>query len=86
MSDNPVRPAYVIRTVYWGRYYDIYGEDWVDMESTVYRDCLGEAIKYAKDQCIDPKTIQATVLSTFNYEVMYRGEPNGQHNNNNSGE
>ena len=75
MADNPVRPAYVIKTLYWGRYYDMYGEDWVDMESTVYRESLGEAIKYAEEQCQQLRTIEATVLSTFNYELMYRAEP-----------
>jgi hypothetical protein len=75
MSDNPVRPAYVIKTLYWGRYQDMYGEDWIDMESTIYRDNLRDAIVYAQDQCKQLRTIEATVLSTFNNELMYREEP-----------
>jgi hypothetical protein len=74
MSNNPVRPAYVIRTLYWGRYHDMYGDDWVDMESTVYRDSLCEAINYAREQSTDNKTIESVVMSTFNNEVMYRTE------------
>ena len=71
---NPVRPSYVIKTLYWGRYHDMYGDDWVDMESTVYRDSLHEAIDYAKEQSTDNKTIESVVMSTFNNEVMYRTE------------
>jgi len=67
--DRVVRPAYVIRTVHWGRSYD--GDDWIDIESEAHKESLGEAINYANEQCMLPKTIQSNVYSTFNMELMY---------------
>jgi hypothetical protein len=67
--DRPVRPAYVIRTLFWARSHD--GDDWIDIEEEAFRESLGEAISYATEQCSLPKTIQSKVYSTFNNELMF---------------
>ena len=64
---------YVIKTLYWGRYYDMYGEEIVDMEYQHFTDDLNEAITYADDQCKVPKTIQSTVFETSDYSIVYEG-------------
>lgn len=70
-----VRPAYKIKTIYWGRYPDMYGDDWVDLESIHYAESLSEAITYANDQMTSPKTITSTVYSNFNDDLMYTASP-----------
>jgi hypothetical protein len=62
---------YCIKTLYWGRYHDMYGDDWIDQEYQHFTDDLNEAIAYADDQCKVPKTIQSTVFCTNNYDQVY---------------
>jgi hypothetical protein len=64
---------YCIKTIYWGRYHEMYGDDWVDQEYQHFTDDLNEAITYADDQCKVPKTIQSTVFETSDYEIVYEG-------------
>ena len=66
-----IRPAYKIKTIYWGRYHDMYGEEWVDLEDIHYKDSLSEAITYANDQLHLPRTITSSVYSNFNNELMH---------------
>lgn len=70
-----VRPAYKIKTIYWGRYSQMYGDDWVDLEAIHYAESLSEAITYANDQMTLPKTITSAVYSNFNNELMYTALP-----------
>ena len=64
---------YVIKTLYWGRYYDMYGEEIVDMEHQHFTDDLNEAITYCNDQCSVLTTIQSTVFETSDYSIVYEG-------------
>lgn len=66
---------YCIKTIYWGRYHDMYGDDWVDMEYQHFTDDLTEAITYCNDQASLPKTIQSAVFETSAYEVVHEGVP-----------
>jgi hypothetical protein len=75
MTDRPVRSAYIIKTLHWGRVPSMYGDDWVDVESIDYKESLSEAITYANDQCKVPKTIESKVYSNFSYELMYTALP-----------
>lgn len=68
-------PSFYVKTLYWGRYYDMYGEEWIDMESTVYHNTFEEAVNYAKEQCNQLKTIECSVYSCMNNELLYRQEP-----------
>ena len=70
-----VRPAYKIKTIYWGRYSQMYGDDWVDLEAIHYAESLSEAITYANDQMALPKTITSAVYSNFNNDLMYTALP-----------
>ena len=71
---RPVRSAYIIKTLHWGRYHDMYGEEWVDIESIAHKESLSEAITYANDQCKLPKTIESKVFSNISHELMYKVE------------
>lgn len=66
---------YVIKTLYWGRYYDMYGEEIVDMEHQHFTDSLDEAIDYAVEQCISTETIHSTVYDTTNSEQLFFCQP-----------
>ena len=66
---------YVIKTLYWGRYYDMYGEEIVDMEHQHFTDTLEEAIDYATEQCIVPKTIHSTVYDTTSHDQLFFCQP-----------
>ena len=77
-NDKPVRSAYVIKTLYWGRYHDMYGDDWVDLESIAHKDSLCEAIAYAKEQCKQLRTIESKVFSNIAHEIMYKTEGKDQ--------
>ena len=68
-------PSFYVKTLYWGRYADMYGEEWIDMESTVYYYTFEDAVNYAKEQCTQLKTIECTVYSSMNNELLYRQEP-----------
>jgi len=67
---------YCIKTLHWGRYHDMYGDEWVDIENQHFVDDLREAMTYADDQCKIPKTISSTVFCTENYEEVYIGITN----------
>ena len=71
---RPVRPAYIIKTLHWGRYPSMYGEEWVDIESIAHKESLSEAIAYANEQSKLLKTIESKVFSNITRELMYSVE------------
>ena len=75
---RPVRSAYVIKTLHWGRYPSMYGEEWVDIESIAHKDSLCEAIAYAKEQSKLLRTIESKVFSNISHELMYKVEGKDQ--------
>jgi len=75
---QPVRSAYIIKTLHWGRYPAMYGEEWVDIESIAHKDSLCEAIAYAKEQSKLLRTIESKVFSNISNELMYKVEGKDQ--------